>query len=184
MISFAPLKEKDLEKLHQWLNNQHVKEWWDGPISTDAVKEKYLPRILGLVPVYCFVFSLGTQPIGFVQAYRLSDFPEYAEQLGIEIKAGSACMDIFVGEPAHLHKGLGATALQLFLRDFVFSEMGACESYIAPAISNSAAIRAYGKAGFKHISNVYIQGENEPEYLMRIADEDMKEMKPCSGCAF
>ena len=44
---------------------------------------------------------------------------------------------------------------------------------IGPAASNAIAIRAYEKAGFRHLNTIVVPGEDEPEYLMRATPEDV-----------
>ncbi|MGC0372227.1 MAG: hypothetical protein DGJ47_000935 [Rickettsiaceae bacterium] len=39
-ISFKPLATTDFEKLLQWLQQHHVKKWWDADISKKSFLKK------------------------------------------------------------------------------------------------------------------------------------------------
>lgn len=166
-IGFRLLTEGDLPLLHRWLHAPHVHEWWsegEPPPSYETVVATYSPRLLLEEPTYPYVMLLGGEPIGYIQAYRLSDHPEYAAQVGAE--AGAVGVDLFIGEVAHLHRGLGPRFLRAFMRQIVFGMLGATVCVIGPEVGNAAAIRAYKKAGFRHWKTVPIAGEPAPEYLM------------------
>jgi hypothetical protein len=58
-ITFAPLTEKDLEALHDWLNRAHVMRWWGKqPISLKQVQDKYKPRIASTIPCFGYIVDL------------------------------------------------------------------------------------------------------------------------------
>jgi aminoglycoside 6'-N-acetyltransferase len=169
-ISFKPLVEADFALLHQWLNQPHVKKWWDQDCSSlDRVKDKYLPRVTGRYPVQCFIMQLGARPFGYMQTYWLKDHPQYSSQLKVPIHDKVASLDLFIGEQEYLGRGLASRAIRRFLGDFVFGKMGAWECMLGPSQSNKVAINAYLAAGFKFVHIVSVLGEPEPEYLMRIA---------------
>lgn len=47
-FTFRPLSEDDLPLLQEWLGRPHLQEWWrKGEMSLEAVRKKYLPRIVG-----------------------------------------------------------------------------------------------------------------------------------------
>lgn len=185
MITFDSLVQNHLPLLHTWLNEPHVQEWWDkGAISLEDVEKKYLPRIKGEYPVSCFVFSADQRPAGMVQCYWLKDFPEYSSQLCLPIADTTASVDIFVGDRGFLHRGVGSQALKEFLQDYVFEGMGASECLISPSVDNAAAIKAYGKAGFKHVGTVLLKDTEQGEYLMKVTRDDFGCVDPLKGCAF
>ncbi len=173
-IGFRLLTEDDLPLMHRWLHAPHVHEWWgegQPPPPYETVVEKYSPRILLAEPTYPYLMLLDDAPIGYIQAYRLSDHPEYAAQVGAA--AGAVGIDLFIGEAAHLHRGLGPRLLHAFLREVVFGTLSATVCVIGPEESNAAAIRAYEKAGFRHWKTVPIADEPAPEYLMTITLADL-----------
>ncbi|SRR5579885_2016967 len=171
-IEFRPLKVDDLLLVHRWLNTPHVMEWWgeNGP-SVDAVRAKYLPYVSGLEPTRSFVILVDDVAIGYVQTYRIADYPEYAACLAVSEAA--AGLDLYIGETSHLHRGLGSGIIRAFLRQVVFVESGIESCIIGPVVTNRAAIRAYEKAGFRYLKTVRLPNEVEPEYLMRITPAEL-----------
>src|SRR5262249_7750269 len=104
------------------------------------------------------------KPIGYIQAYWIGDHNEYARAL--QVGPGSAGVDLFIGEPEFVHRGLGSVILRQFVRETVFDRMGARYCVIGPEVGNIIAIRAYEKAGFTYLKTVQVPGERAPEYLM------------------
>jgi aminoglycoside 6'-N-acetyltransferase len=173
-FGFRPLVEDDLPLMHRWLHAPHVHEWWSegqpSPAYEDVVA-KYSPRLNAEDPTDCYVMLADGQPIGFIQVYMIADHPEYAAQVGVEPDA--AGVDLFIGEAAYVHRGLGSPILRAFLREIVFGIMGAGRCIIGPDERNTIAIRSYAKAGFRYLKTVQIPDEDAPEYLMCITPADI-----------
>ncbi len=155
--------------MHRWLNTPHVAEWYYvrgvARPGLDWVRERYLPRIRGEDPTRAFVVLLEGRPIGYIQAYFIADHPEYAA--AVQLAPGTAGIDMFIGEEDAVHRGLGSRIIGRFLEDVVFGEMGAELALLGPDPANRIAIRAYEKAGFRHLKTVEIPGgDPEHEYLM------------------
>ena len=171
-LGFRPLARGDLPLLHRWLNTPHVHRWWasDGsPQTSEAVAAEYGPQTTGEEPTAGFLICYGDTPIGFIQWYYLRDYPDYAAQIGVE---GAAGIDLFIGEEAYVHRGLGTHILRMFLRDVIFAAPGVRACVIGPDETNTAAIRAYEKAGFRYLKTISVPGEPRPEYLMLLARAD------------
>jgi|SRR5208282_1136248 len=165
-IRFRPLELGDLPLMHRWVNTLHVREWWDALPTLDAVAAKYTPRILGREPTCSFIVEAEGKPVGYIQSYRIVDYPDYAQHIGAGDNAGG--VDLFVGEPEHIGHGTGSAVLSEFLRSVVFADESVTECIIGPEIGNRRAIRSYEKAGFIYWKTVQIPGERAPEHLMRI----------------
>jgi RimJ/RimL family protein N-acetyltransferase len=172
-VIFSPLAENDLELLCQWLNRPHVMRWWgDAPKTLQDIRDKYLPRISGDVPSRSFICH-EDGPVGYIQTYWLVDFPDYAEKLGDGVEANIASLDIFISEEENLHRGLGQRIMRDFLREIVFTEMGAEACTVGPSIENKPSIRAYEKAGFTHWKTVDFSA-GEREYVMMITRDQFE----------
>jgi RimJ/RimL family protein N-acetyltransferase len=170
-FSFARMTEDDLRLLHHWFEQPHVREFYHRePRTYDEVAASYRGKILGDVPTTPYIASLAGTAIGYLQTYRLADYPEYAAAIGA---AGNAAgVDMLVGEPAYAHRGLGAPLLRQFLADIVWPTTGATTCWIGPAVHNAIAIRCYARAGFVHARTVHIAGEDHAEYVMWLARHD------------
>lgn len=171
-ISFRRLKETDLKLLHKWLNTNFVTEWYNkGGSSYENIVNKYLPKIKGEQPTHSFVIVCDNKDIGYIQTYRLDDYPEYSGYVNTDEPA--AGLDLFIGEMDYIHKGLGKQILYKFLTDYVFliNVVDCC--IIGPEPKNEIAIKAYEKVGFRYYKTIQLPDEDEPEYLMRIYKKNM-----------
>ncbi len=165
-ISFRKLEIEDLELLHQWLNEPHVREFYDKDKSCtlEDVTKRYTPKTTGEEHSQSFIFSYQDTPIGYIQTYEVSDYPRYAKAVGFgEDTAG---IDLFIGDPEFIGKGLGHLVLKKFIDEVVFSKENITNCIVGPEPNNKRAINSYGKAGFKYIKTTNVPGEAEPEYLM------------------
>lgn len=166
VITFQPLKQSDFVLLHRWLNEPHIKEWWDkSGYTLTQIEEKYSPRLAKDSVVSCFIIEVNSQPIGYIQAYWLRDFPQYTSQLSIDFDYSTAGVDVFIGESNALYRGLGSAAIKQFIEDFIFKNWKASQCMVAPHENNTAAIKAYNKAGFKHLETVKIE-DGSIKYVM------------------
>jgi RimJ/RimL family protein N-acetyltransferase len=164
-IRFRPLRHDDLPLLHRWLNTPHVLEWWDRPGPTiEQVGEKYSPRILRKERVHPYVALLEGIPLGYIQVYEVEADSPYARYLPPGARAFG--VDLFIGEPGHVHRGLGSRLLRAFVDRVIFGQTDADVCVIDPSERNRIAIRAYEKAGFRHVATFQLPDEEDPTYLM------------------
>ena len=172
-IGFRRMTMDDLPLVAHWLQMPHVLEWWWGGVapSYEAVVEKYGSRIRGEEPTDPYLILSGERPIGYIQTYMIRDYPEYAAV--VDTDADTAGVDLFIGEAAYLHRGLGSPILRAFLRGIVFGAGDAMSCVIDPSEANRIAIRAYEKAGFHYLKTIPSPNEPTPEYLMRITRADI-----------
>ena len=178
-IGFRRMVMDDLHLLHRWLQLPQVLEWWWGGVAPtyEAVAEKYGPDIADGALTRAYLMLYADQPIGYIQTYRIRDYPEYAAAVGAEEEA--AGVDLLIGEEKYLHKGLGSHILRRFLHDVVFVEEDIASCIIGPSETNVIAIRAYEKAGFTYFRTIPSTDEPTPEYLMRIGRDDLQSEYNC-----
>jgi RimJ/RimL family protein N-acetyltransferase len=67
--------------------------------------------------------------------------------------------------------------LRQFLRDVAFPFHGIDVCVIGPSVNNTAAIRAYEKAGFRALKQVAVPDEPDPEFLMRLSATDLRSLQ-------
>lgn len=183
-IRFRLLHEADLPRLYDWLRAPHVRAWWDTPASMEDVRAKYLPRIQGkhvasegeskargssgeggvdIVDHVPFVILYDETPIGYIQTYPV----RVGEWRGLA-PSDAIGLDLFIGDPAYVHRGLGPRILTRFLREVVFASGRIARCFVDPVAHNRTAIRAFEKAGFRHIMTIPGTGTAAPIYLMSI----------------
>jgi aminoglycoside 6'-N-acetyltransferase len=130
----------DLPRLREWLARPHVRRWYaPEPATREEVAAKYGPRTRDGHPVRSYVILLEDREIGYVQSYDL-------DEAGL---AGGAGVDLFIGEPEHVGRGVGSEALRRFVDEVVFGREGARFCVADPHPENRASIRAFEKAGFR-----------------------------------
>lgn len=176
LINFRRMGLEDLPQLHRWMNTPHVQRWWGGrEVSLKEVEAKYGLRIRGEAPTTCYFVLYGNVPIGYIQTYRIRDYPDYARDVLVE--DGAAGLDVFIGEPKYVGRGLGTEILRRSLGDVVFGKTDAESCIVGPEPANQVAIRAYEKAGFRYLKTVEVTEEDQPEYLMRVTRDDFLRAK-------
>lgn len=167
-IGFQRLKTSDLTLIHRWLHAPHVARWWHEDVGTyEEVSSQYSAYIEGRDPVEPYLVLHDGRPIGYIQAYRVSDDEEYRGLVDIEDSAG---VDLFIGEEDLLYRGFGPRILRRYLEEVVFTDESIEVCVIDPDPQNTAAIRAYEKVGFRHFKSV--DTSEGPAYLMKLARSD------------
>ena len=155
--------------MHEWLQREHVRRWWDEHPAREDVARHYLPAIEGRRPVDLYLILLDGRPVGFIQTYLVADFPDFAARIGLG--AGVAGVDLFVGAEELTGKGLGTEVLRAFVRDVVFAEPGTAACIADPDVRNTASIRAFEKAGFRRVGEFLDPGDRQLHAVVRLDRE-------------
>lgn len=157
MIEFRLLRENDLPLLYEWLNQFHMKEFYQKePITLDAVVAKYTPRILQNEPTFSHIALLKEKPLGYIQCYKNIDWPEYAKQVGL---LNGISVDYFIGDPSMLGKGYGSEMVGAYLKEYAFTLFPEeTDCYVCHDAKNLTATRSSEKSGFKYQRDVIENG--------------------------
>ena len=174
MISFRALARSDLGTVQRWLNTPHVYEWWGrhagpgalGGAGVDAATEaevetKYGPNIDHGGPTHRFIIAHEGVPIGLIQWYHLRDSADYALKIG-EDPATAAGIDLLIGQPGAINRGLGSHAIDAFVTSVVFRQSDVRRVVTGPAQTNARSIRAFEKA----VRFALVEGEPTPEAIL------------------
>ena len=161
--------------MRAWLLLPHVRAWYDDVATAaypdEAIAERRL-AMSGEDPTDHFLIRLDGRPIGDIQSYRVDDHPEYAAQIAIGRPAVG--IDLFIGEADLIGRGHGPALIRAFLRDVAFPRYGVDLCVIGPSRNNTAAIRAYEKAGFRFMKTYLEPDAREPEhYLMELSRAEL-----------
>src|SRR2546423_10951177 len=144
-ITFRPVEARDVSDLHRWRNEPHVMQWWyeddDSEPTLDVVARNYGPD--HDEKEHRYIIELDGRSIGYIQMYLLSDWPDYAAL----IQEQGAGIDLFIGEPDLINKGIGTEVIKRFVEDVVFADAPITQCVTDPEITNKAAIRAYETPG-------------------------------------
>jgi 8-oxo-dGTP pyrophosphatase MutT (NUDIX family) len=162
-IAFRPLASADLPALVGWQNAPHAARWFPERLDLEAAERKYAPRIAGDSPTRVHVAVIDGRAAGFVQHYRVGDYPEYAAATGLPDAVG---IDYAIGMPELTGRGLGPQVIWSYLRDVVRPAHPAARQALAsPDVANRASIRALEKAGFCQAGPITVPGESTREQL-------------------
>ena len=166
---------EDLDLVRTWLLRPHVRRWYDDVPAEkypDDTISDYREAMRGEDPTDLYLIKLDGRPIGQLQSYRVDDHPEYAAQVALGRPAIG--IDLFIGEPGLVGRGHGPALIRAFLRDLAFPRYSVDLCVIGPTASNTAAIRAYEKAGFRFLKTYLEPDSREQEhYLMELARADL-----------
>lgn len=166
-LSFRPLRREDLCLMQGWLAQPHIAAWWgEEACDIEGVPDKYGPAIDGLEPTRLFIIEHGARPIGWIQWYRWSDYPEHARKLGAEPE--SAGVDLAIGEAEMIGKGIGPAVIGKFIDEFVFADASITAVLSDPEKANTRSVRAFEKAGFRVIKTVVLAGESCQRCVVRV----------------
>ena len=164
-IAFRRFGPADLQSLYLWLTRPHVTKWYaPAPRNFAEFSARYAPRTEERHPVQAFIVSVDGADCGYIQTYRVDEFPDYAARL--ECGAGAAGIDLFIADAWRMNHGLGSKIVRSFVDEIVFGANAASECIAGPAEGNLASIRAFEKAGFARWKTVQNE-RNESECVMR-----------------
>jgi len=165
-IAFPPLTETDLPLVEEWLRRDHVAPWWRDDIG-ESIAE-YRRAIEGREPTDHFLIEVDGRPVGMIQTYLVSDYPEWDEV--VQVGAGVAGVDLMIGEADQVGSGLGPEVLMQFARDVIFERPGTLAVVATVEEPNHRSWRAFEKAGFRHVRDV--EEDGLPNRLMRLDRDD------------
>jgi aminoglycoside 6'-N-acetyltransferase len=140
----------DVDLIVRWRAEPHVHEFWDpddAPPDTEQVEREYLPNTEPGAPTTGCIAELDGRPIGYIQFYRWVDFADEAEEVGFEVSKDAWGIDVYVGEPALVDRGVGSRVVRVTC-EYLEEELGAGEVGLLTEVVNTRAQRAYEKAGF------------------------------------
>jgi len=171
-ITFESLTAADFPLIHRWLNDPEVAAWYGLGIENhtypplDEVVAHYTPHINRETPIHPFMMLVGGERIGYIQCYRIGDWPEYARAIDLDDDAWA--IDLYIGKGEMRDRGLGAAILAAFVEQYVFTRSGVTACLINPNPKNARGIRCYEKAGFEYVKTVFVPEEGQQEYVMRV----------------
>ena len=167
-IKFRKLQMEDLPLMHKWLNEPHVHEWYDKDKqnTSEEITNRYAPKIREEKPTDCYIVLYENNPIAYIQTYKVNDWPEFGDYVGVD--DNTASVDLFIGDSSYMGKGFGSLMLKKFLSEIIFANEKITTCIIGPEPKNTRAIKAYEKVGFKYVKIVQIPEEPDPTYIMEI----------------
>ena len=149
-IAFVPVAPEHYPLLRQWLEAPHMREWWGDP---DEELGFIREMVEGRDTTRPFLFGVDGEPVGYIQYWFIGHHQN--EQWTkdhpwlLELPSETVGVDLSIGDPAKLSKGIGSKALSRFCA--MLKGEGHETIIIDPDPANGRAVRAYWKAGFRPI---------------------------------
>jgi aminoglycoside 6'-N-acetyltransferase len=162
VIEFEPLRKEHLSLLREWLSRPHVRSWWRDSID-ESIRE-YEQSIDGLDPSDHYLILVDERPIGMIETYVVSDYPEW--EAIVKVGEGVAGVDLLIGEAELTGRGLGPRVLADFVERVAFARPETLACVAAVDEENPRSWRAFEKAGFTYVRDV--EEEGRPHRLMRL----------------
>ena len=141
-VGLGPIRRDLIPTYQRWMNTLEVTRtlaYVNHPMTLNKEQEWYESASTDSAGMTFTIYELSTKrPIGntgFHIVDRVNDMAEFG---------------IMLGEPDVWGRGYGTEATQLMLR-YAFDVLGLYSVFLETYASNLGAIRAYEKAGFKHI---------------------------------
>jgi aminoglycoside 6'-N-acetyltransferase len=167
-IGFRRLSVADPPLLHRWLNLPHVADTYGlgrRPTLGD-VAEEYGPLATGEDRTRAFVVEADGRPVGYVQTYRILEHPVWAAQCAVEDESHG--IDLFLGEPDTVGRGLGPVVIRAFVEREVFARTDAVAVVADPRSENRRSISAFEKAGFRRWRSIVPVSPEMGDVLLRL----------------
>lgn len=151
-ITLRLMQAADLPMLHEWLNREHIVQWWGGERPTpEEVTAWYGPRVLAEESVTPYIALLDGLPFAYVQCYvAMGSGDGWWEA---ETDPGVRGIDQSIADAALLGQGLGTRLVRATLA-LLFADPAVTKVQTDPAPDNARAIRCYEKAGFRRIATI------------------------------
>lgn len=140
-ITLRPLTEADLDLVHGWFGQPHVRAFWGTPEKElAAVKADLAGTGSGFTML---IASVDGAPFAYLQHQPTATAPDpyYADA-----PLGAQAIDLLIGPLEHLGKGLAAPLLDALAAHL--TAQGTTALLLDPDIANTRALKAYRRAGF------------------------------------
>lgn len=146
-VAVRAMTRGDLRDVTRWRQSDHIRRWRaaDGEPTAERIEADYGPNIDGMSATRMWVAEVNGRSVGFVQDYRIGDYPEYAV-LGPDPKAIG--VDYALSEE-WCGRGLGVRVLWAWMARARNRFPDATAYFAAPDHRNTASLRMLAKAGFE-----------------------------------
>ena len=160
---YRPLDATHLATVHDWLSQPYVAEWFYGD-GLESTLKGMNDFITGSSLAQYWLAYDNDHPFTFFITSTV-DKPKDELTRWCEKEGKTITLDMMIGDPNYLGKGLSSILIQ----DFLVSKFpDATEVLIDPEATNTRAVHAYEKAGFKIIGEFIPSHSPNPHYMMKL----------------
>jgi RimJ/RimL family protein N-acetyltransferase len=183
-FTFKPAVESQRELIHQWLQQDYIREWIHGQGLQNTLsglekffqyqangkgldrQAKITQHWIGYDGDKPFVYLLTSNVFKNVAG----SYAKYSELDGLAVT-----LDIFIGNTEYLGKGLASAVIKEFLLS-EFSDVS--EVFIDPEKNNIRATHVYQKIGFRVVGEFIAPWHPVPHHIMKL---DMRNLPKCAA---
>ncbi len=161
-VTFRRLQRSDYSMLAGWLEQPHVKRWWNHDSTPEAIEADFGACIDRVDLADIFIALWDGRPAGLIQSYLFGDNPGYMDEVSPLVNASPEALsiDYFVGEPDLLRQGVGAAIIRALVDD-IWRDYPAAPSVIVPVnAANPASWRVLENAGFERVAEGPLSPDN------------------------
>jgi aminoglycoside 6'-N-acetyltransferase len=160
-FAFAPVARADYPLLAAWLRQPHVARWWCDDPSDAALEAEYGGVIDGREAAEVFVAQREGRPVGLVQRFALSAYPDYRDEIAqyTPVPPRAWSLDYFIGEPGALGRGWGVELVGHLTRSIWSSAPDASAIVVPVHADNRASWRVLERNGYRRVA----VGDFEPD---------------------
>lgn len=162
-IAIRPLSPADFLMMTKWLRTEEVLHYYESDAQElytyESIIEKYSPRLNGVIDIPSFIVEVDTDPIGFVQSYRVTD--EEIEAWGLPKGKTYFTFDQFIGDPDLWGQGIGSQMIKRFVVELLTKHQPD-GVIVTPNVTNERAIKCYEKCGFRKVNKI----ENDLKWML------------------
>lgn len=146
-VTVRAMTRGDVPDLLKWRSAEHVRKWWVSPEepSLQSITEAYGAVIDATTPKRMWVVEANGRSVGFVQDYRVGDYPDSGLLAPDPDAIG---VDYAIGDLQWIGRGIATRALWAWAQRTLhrFPEQTSC--FAAPDHRNEASLRVLDKLGF------------------------------------
>jgi 8-oxo-dGTP pyrophosphatase MutT (NUDIX family) len=147
-VRFEPITDADLADVVRWQSAPHAAEWFEGgPATVEEARDRYAARLAGESPTRMWVVVIDGVRAGYVQAYRVRSYDEYAAKTQ---DPDAVAFDYLIGELERVGSGWGRVAIWAFMRDVLCAHYPDAPRFLAsPSHRNHRSIRVLEACGLR-----------------------------------
>jgi RimJ/RimL family protein N-acetyltransferase len=165
-FTYKPATEDQRPLIHQWLAQEHIKEWFPGQAAINTLED--LDQFYQGPSIFQhWVAYDGQTPIGYMLTSKIIKDPAardiYAKWC---LQEGDAItLDHFICDPAYLNEESGTK----LINDFLNTQFATVtEVFADPEVANSRTVQIYRNVGFEVFDEFNAAWHPVPHYRMRL----------------
>ena len=140
-LGLIPVEDAHVDLVHGWFEAEHVRPWWGDPATNreELAWHRAAEGVNG-----CRIITDRGEPVGYIQ---WTDLWVWVPDLPYDLPKGTVDLDILIGEPTAMGRGLGPAAVAAVVAQ-VTADCNPPLFSMFTSAANERAMRAYEKIGF------------------------------------